>query len=155
MNIPQQKKGFTLIELLVVVAIIGILASVVLSLLSESRKKGVDAAVKQNVTNARLEAEVFYNTTGGNSYTDVCGVNGVGGVGPLIFAASKAVGLSGAYSVNVEGAPGRATCNYNANAWIAEVPTSATGSFWCADSTGISKQESATSISAANDYTCI
>ena len=149
------KRGFTLIELLVVVGIIAVLAAIVLSLLSDGRKRGVDAAVKQNLANARSQAEVFYNTTGAGTYTSVCGVAGVGGVGPLVLAAAKARGLS-TYVVNSASAPSTATCNHSSTAWAVEVPLlSDTGSFWCVDSTGISDQKSASSFSAADDYTCI
>jgi prepilin-type N-terminal cleavage/methylation domain-containing protein len=54
------KKGFTLIELLVVVAIIGILATVVLSSLGEARTKAKDAAAKSALSNARVDLELHY-----------------------------------------------------------------------------------------------
>ena len=56
--------GFTLIELLVVVAIIGILASVVLTSLGNARGKGADAAVKTNLNTVRGLSEIFYASKG-------------------------------------------------------------------------------------------
>lgn len=61
--------GFTLIELLVVIAIIGILASVILASLNSARTKGNDAAIKSNLANARIQAELFYDTNGQGLYT--------------------------------------------------------------------------------------
>jgi prepilin-type N-terminal cleavage/methylation domain-containing protein len=67
------KKGFTLIELLVVVAIIGILASVVLSSLNTARGKGSDAAVKANLAGMRAQAELYYDGTGNGKYNAAAG----------------------------------------------------------------------------------
>lgn len=77
------QKGFTLIELLVVVAIIGILASIVLVSLGNSRAKGSDAAIKANLSTIRGQAEL-YALMNGNSY----GVFNGGSLPPLAGSTS-------------------------------------------------------------------
>lgn len=67
----MKQKGFTLIELLVVIAIIGILSSVVLASLTTARTKGQDAAVQQQVSSIRPQAELYY-ASNGNSYAGMC-----------------------------------------------------------------------------------
>lgn len=68
-----KKEGFTLIELLISIAIIGILASVVLSSLTTAREKGADAAIKSSVTNVRSQANIFGNKSNGSiSFDGFC-----------------------------------------------------------------------------------
>jgi prepilin-type N-terminal cleavage/methylation domain-containing protein len=59
-----KKSGFTLIELLVVMLIIGILGTVVLALLANARKKGVDGGIKQELASLKSQAELYYNDNG-------------------------------------------------------------------------------------------
>ena len=66
----KYQKGFTLIELLVVIAIIGVLASVVLASLNSARTKGQIAAIKSNLKNMIVQAELSYDDTG--SYSGSC-----------------------------------------------------------------------------------
>jgi prepilin-type N-terminal cleavage/methylation domain-containing protein len=59
--------GFTLIELLVVIAIIGILASVVLSSLSDARDTAQQASAIQSAKQVIVQAEIYRNSTDPNN----------------------------------------------------------------------------------------
>lgn len=62
--LKNKEKAFTLIELLVVVAIIGVLASVVLSSLSSARAKGRDAKRAADIRSFQTALEFYYNDFG-------------------------------------------------------------------------------------------
>ncbi len=68
------KKGFTLIELLVVIEIIGVLSSVVLGSLRDSRLKSQDAKVKSQLNAIIPIAQLYYEylNPNGNNWTGVC-----------------------------------------------------------------------------------
>ena len=128
-------RGFTLIELLVVIAIIGILSSVVLASLNTARNKGADAAIKSNLSAARAEAEIYYDSNG-NSYNSgaagygagVCQTTGTNVIGDSVLAAINASG-SGESISN--------TCYASAAAWAAQVRMkSVTTEYYCVDATG-------------------
>ncbi|PIR85583.1 hypothetical protein COU14_03620 [Candidatus Kaiserbacteria bacterium CG10_big_fil_rev_8_21_14_0_10_44_10] len=124
-------RGFTLIELLVVIAIIGILASVVLASLNSARDKGADAAIKSNLNNARAQAELFYDDAG-RSYTNVC--TATGGIGTMHDGAA-----------NSGGGAGFVACGSTATAWAMKARLmSNTGQYYCVDSTGVAKINTAT-----------
>lgn len=63
-------KGFTLIELLIVISIIGILSSIVLSSLTSAKGKGVNASLKNNLSNLRTQAEIFFDDNG--TFSGLC-----------------------------------------------------------------------------------
>ncbi len=70
-KIMRKQKGFTLIELMIVVAIIGILASVVLTSLGKARSKAKDTAVMSELSGLRASAEI-YATDNDDSYEGFC-----------------------------------------------------------------------------------
>ena len=165
----KKNQGFTLIELLVVIAIIGILSSVVLASLNTARNKGVDAAVKSNLANARAQAEMYYDANA-NSYvvavdsatTDICVstalAGGVKGINANILAATQASqGATGTVNVTEATAEtavavGGGVCFSAAGTWVAQAPLKA-GGYWCVDSTGASIAEAA--VLAASSTKCL
>lgn len=66
-----KNKGFTLVELLVVIAIIGILASIVISSVSETRKSAKDVVIKNYLLEAVNKAEIYADNNSG-SYLGAC-----------------------------------------------------------------------------------
>ncbi len=121
------KKGFTLIELLVVVAIIGVLATIVLTSLSGARKKGQDARTIETMAQIRNSVELQNGSS--NTYANVfnVGTNAVAAVSDL---ASKLGLISGSYDYGAD-----------ATGFAMVFPLQAVSSgYWCVDSMGIAKQ---------------
>lgn len=137
----KKNKGFTLIELLVVIAIIGVLASVVLASLNTARNKGADASVKANLSNARAEAEMFYDSTASPTYDGVCAATGANTIGDSVLAAWKAKNGASSTVTLLDADVASATvpvCHDTAAEWAAQVPLN-TGTSYCVDSTGAAK----------------
>ena len=149
----KRERGFTLIELLVVIAIIGLLSSVVVASLNSARGKGADTAIKANLSNARAEAETFYDN--GGTYDAVCAATGTNVIGDSGVAAAGA--LSGTYSA-VDTANATATvvvCHDSATGWamLAALKTAPTTGF-CVDAAGTATVVAITSLDTDNDVTC-
>lgn len=123
------KKAFTIIELIVVVAIIGILSSVVMFLVSKPGNQAADNAVKANLLTVRKQSEVYYIS--GNTYGSVL-ANCTGGVfnDPTVVAAIAEVKKH-------LGGSGTVTCSGNENKWALKADSlKSTNETWCVDSSG-------------------
>lgn len=138
------QKGFTLIELLVVIAIIGILASIVLVSLGNSRTNSLDSNIKGNLDSIRTQAEIYandhdnsYGTFGlsfpaGSSSTCLSDTGNHLFSDPTIKAAMTGAQSSGGGSMR---------CLSTGNAWAVSVALkSNAGLSWCVSSCGIAKQ---------------
>ena len=149
-------RGFTLLELLVVIAIIGILAAVVLASMSQSKDKGGDAGVKQNLLNARPQAELFY-TNAPRSYLGVCN-NATTGIFKQMQAAKKAYGgaLQVSYVNTNPSAYNTEQCHDSVDTYVAWVPlkssTVGTPKGFCIDSANVTKVSNA--VLPANQTFC-
>src|SRR3989344_440916 len=132
-----RSRGFTLIELLVVIAIIGILSAVVLASLNTARSKGSDAAVQSDLDSIRTQAEIYYGGTGNNSYA----ADGTGGSSCTadVFADTTITNAINAAKTANRGA--NLVCNNTTTAYaVASRLNSSSTTYWCIDSTGVSRQ---------------
>lgn len=62
----RKSPGFTLVELLMIIAIIGILASVILTSVNSSRMKAKDALVKSSIIQATVSIEKYFESSNFN-----------------------------------------------------------------------------------------
>jgi prepilin-type N-terminal cleavage/methylation domain-containing protein len=73
MKNTQRARGFTLIELMVVVAIIGLLSSIVLASLNQSRNKGTNGHIQTDIHQYMNALELYYTKNNGVYPTPAAG----------------------------------------------------------------------------------
>lgn len=144
----QAEKGFTLIELLVVIAIIGVLSAVVLASLSTARSKGNDAAIQANLSTIQVQAEVYYGTTGVNSYGNASATGSCSSpAGGSLFADGSTISKALSSAGSAAGGIANLKCNNSSSAYAVSAPLS-TGTTWCIDSTGYAGVRAGGALSA-------
>lgn len=151
--------GFTLIELLVVVALVGMMATLTLGYLSDSRKKGADTGVKSNLQTLRAVSEIFY-LDNANSYLPAGGSN----FGPAVCPDYNLAGTN-MFSKNkpiadaLAEAENRGVGSFCANSrdfWAVAVGLNLNpNTSWCVDNQGVARVVNATPANAINGSTLL
>ena len=115
-NLTEKRTGFTLVELLVVIAIIGLLSTIVIVSFGPVRNQAKDAAIKGNLSQMRLAAEMQYANDANYQAAQSR---------PDYTAAKNAANAAG----------GTITESFTANAYCVK-STLPGGGNWCIDSAG-------------------
>ena len=150
----SKNKGFTLIELLVVIAIIGILASIILVNLGNTRKQARDASAMASMSSIRSAAEVYYSTNGnyGAAFTSATCPTATGTTS--VFDNEDVIKLTGAVGKQVT-APTCASVGTPASSWTVVTTLSDAATKYCVDSTGYAGKPTGSTIPATSGESCL
>jgi len=130
----KKNKGFTLIELLVVIAIIGLLSTIVLVSLNSARNKAKDTRIKADIGQIRSVAELYADTIEGGYY------DGLPTAGAP-FGDQYTTLLTDINAQVAQTVVFNATVTPDVAAYAVQAQLTGTDSYWCADSTGVSRAE--------------
>ncbi|MCA9365644.1 type II secretion system protein [Candidatus Kaiserbacteria bacterium] len=119
----MQSKGFTLVELLIVIAVIGILASLVISSLNDARENGLNARITAEMKSLQNRAIVEQGSA--LTFDVVCGTNGE----------TQATKLAAQIATINGRSPSTAVCNSDSDSYAVSIELIG-GGHWCVDSTG-------------------
>ncbi len=124
----------TLVELLVVITIIGVLATIVLSSVSDSRVRAYDSKVKQQLSSFRTAAEIYFQNQVPNSY----GVS-VSCAGGMFVSVNPNEGSPGVYidTINMP-ANTQVVCGSNDSSYAVKATLYSGNEYWCVDNRGSS-----------------
>lgn len=134
-KIPLNNKGFSLVELLIVITIIGILSSIILQSLSNSRARAYDSKIKQQLSSFRTAAEIYFSSQNGYG-PNVPGPDCGSGMFNDVIASNGSPGIFIA--------PGnlpsfvQLACSSSASAYAVKASLYSGDQYWCVDSKGFS-----------------
>lgn len=135
-NMLKSKKGFTLIELLIAVALIGLMATIVLAALSDSRWKSNDAKVRAQLNRVRTAGALYFTNFGNYGATTAVCTNGM--------FVEPTSGMD-KYDLDVPGTTWptstQIVCGSNGSAYAVKATLNNDGvaAYWCVDNTGASR----------------
>jgi prepilin-type N-terminal cleavage/methylation domain-containing protein len=128
------KHGFSLVELLIVITIIGILSTIILSSVSNSRSRAYDSKVKQQLSSFRTAAEIYFiNNNGYGPEVSICtagifnDVNSTNGSPGLYIAAGNLPSFT------------QLVCGSTDSAYAVKATLYSGSEYWCVDNKGSSR----------------
>jgi prepilin-type N-terminal cleavage/methylation domain-containing protein len=133
------KKGFTLIELLIVITIIGVLSTVILTSVSNSRARAYDSKIKQQLTSFRTAAEMYFNNQIPNSYNTTGSTINICSAG-MFNDVSPTNGSPGSY-IDPANLPSftQVYCDATDSAYAVKATLYSGTDYWCVDNKGSSR----------------
>lgn len=128
--------GFSLLELLIVITIIGVITSIVLSSVSQSRSRAYDSKVKQQLSSFRTAAEIYFNNQLPTSY----GPESASCANGIFTNVQAANGSPGIYIAAGNLPPGtQVVCSASDTAYAVKATLYSGDEYWCVDSLGSSR----------------